>query len=165
MLLIRSIEPADSLESITILLHRAYARLGAMGLNYTAVDQTPAMTSERMNGGHCFVAHWDGQLAGTVLVKPPDPTSECEYFVRDSVASLRQFAVDPDLQGRGIGHALVEACENWACQSGHRELALDTAEPAIHLVNLYQGMGFAHVGFVQWPGKSYRSVVMSKSLR
>lgn len=37
---IRPIEPGDSLEELTRLLHRAYAPLGKLGLNYTAVDQS-----------------------------------------------------------------------------------------------------------------------------
>jgi GNAT superfamily N-acetyltransferase len=164
MLRIRPLAATDSLESLTTLLHRAYARLGAMGLNYTAVDQSAETTSERLRGGHCLVAEWNDELVGTVLIKPPDPTSECEYFTRDGVASLRQFAVDPKRQGQGIGLALARACEAWARQAGSVELALDTAEPATHLVQFYQRMGFVQVGFVQWPGKVYRSVVMSKAI-
>ena len=34
----------DDAEALTDLLHRAYAELGAMGLNYTAVDQSVAET-------------------------------------------------------------------------------------------------------------------------
>ena len=37
---IRALGPHDSIEELTALLHRSYAALGAMGLNYTAVDQT-----------------------------------------------------------------------------------------------------------------------------
>jgi GNAT superfamily N-acetyltransferase len=164
MLHIRRIAPADSLEALTRLLHRAYARLGAMGLNYTAVDQPSETTARRIEGGCCFVAEWQGELAGTVLAKPTDQASECEYFSRQGVATLRQFGVEPELQGRGIGQALVHACEAWARERGFRELALDTAEPAAHLVRMYERLGFAPVGFVQWPGKVYRSVVMSKVL-
>ncbi len=165
MLSIRQLTPADSLEELTHLLHRAYAQLGAMGLNYTAVNQPTETTLRRLTGGCCFVAEWHGQLAGTVLAKPPEQSSECEYFARPDVATLRQFGVEPQLQGRGIGQALVHACEAWARENGFRELALDTAEPAKHLVQLYSRLGFAPVGFVQWSGKVYRSLVMSKALQ
>ena len=92
MLLIRQLSPADSLEELTRLLHRAYAQLGAMGLNYTAVNQPIETTVRRLSGGHCFVAEWQRQLAGTVLAKPTEQSSECEYFTRQGVATLRQFA-------------------------------------------------------------------------
>lgn len=41
---------------------------------------------------------------------------------------------------------------------------MDTAEQAAHLIKRYTGLGYAPVGFVQWPGKVYRSVVLSKPL-
>ena len=67
---IRELSLNDSLGEITKLLHRAYARLGAMGLNYTAVDQSPEVTAERIAGGHCLIAEMDGKVVGTVLIKP-----------------------------------------------------------------------------------------------
>ena len=48
---IRPIEPGDDVAALTDMLHRAYAVLGAMGLNYTAVDQTCEVTRERLAGG------------------------------------------------------------------------------------------------------------------
>jgi GNAT superfamily N-acetyltransferase len=164
MLHIRSLSNTDSLQEITGLLHRGYARLGAMGLNYTAVDQTSEVTAQRIEGGECFLAIWNGRIAGTVLAKPTDTQSECVYFTKQGVASLRQFAVDPELQGKGIGRALIARCESWAVDTSHAELALDTAEPAEHLVKLYSSLGYNKVGTVQWPGKRYRSVVMSNAV-
>ena len=164
MLHIRPLQPDDSLAALTALLHRAYARLGALGLNYTAVDQDEASTARRVAGGHCLLAFWEGQLAGTVLLQPTYAQNDCAYFTRPGVAALHQFAVEPGLQGHGIGRALMQAGEDWARAQGFEELALDTAEPATHLVALYQGLGYEPVSHVQWPGKVYRSVVMSKRL-
>jgi hypothetical protein len=41
---------------------------------------------------------------------------------------------------------------------------LDTAVPAVHLVALYEKLGFREVAQVQWPGKFYRSAVLIKDL-
>lgn len=164
MLLIRPLADHDSIDELTALLHRAYARLGAMGLNYTAVDQSPQVTRQRLEGGQGLVAEWCGALAGTIVVKPPQPGSDCAYFRRDGVAAAHQFAVDPARQGLGIGRALLAAAEAWAGAQRHRELAMDTAEQATHLIALYTGLGYRPVGNVQWPGKVYRSVVLSKVL-
>ncbi len=162
---IRPLTDADSLGELTQLLHRAYARLGAMGLNYTAVDQTVDVTARRLAGGHALVAESsDGHLVGTVVVQPTYATNDCAYFTRPGVAAVHQFAVDPAWQGQGLGQRLLAACEAWASEQGFGELAMDTAEQATHLIRLYQGLGYQPVGHVQWPGKVYRSVVLSKPL-
>jgi GNAT superfamily N-acetyltransferase len=164
MLVIRHLLPRDSIAELTRLLHRAYAPLGAMGLNYTAVDQTDEVTAKRIAGGQCFVADSDGAIVGTIVVQPTYATNDCAYFTRQGVAAVHQFGVEPSAQGQGVGRALLAACETWATERGYRELAMDTAEPATHLVALYNGLGYWPVDGVQWPGKVYRSVVLSKML-
>ena len=165
MLTVRSFSVADSLIDLTHLLHRAYARLGRMGLNFTAVDQTPEVTAKRIARGHCFIAEWTGVIAGTIVVQPTYEENECEYFTKSGVAAVHQFGVEPTLQSNGIGRALIRACETWAREREYTELALDTAEPAAHLVSFYERLGYSRVGSVQWSGKVYRSVVMSKALQ
>lgn len=44
---------SDSIAELNSLLHRAYVHLGAMGRNYTAVDQTPEGTENRIRDGKC----------------------------------------------------------------------------------------------------------------
>ena len=61
-IIVRPIGPIDSLAAMTELLHSAYARLGAMGFNYTAADQTEEITRERVAGGTCLVAVDDASL-------------------------------------------------------------------------------------------------------
>lgn len=162
--IIRPLTPDDSIEVLTDLIHRAYAPLGAMGLNYTAVDQSAEITAQRASRGICFVAIRGREIIGTLVVQPPDPESECRYFSRPGVASVRQFAVAPERQGTGVGSNLLAKAESWARDQGYSEVAMDTAEPATHLVELYGRRGYLFVDWVQWPGKTYRSVVLSKSL-
>jgi len=165
MVEIRQIGPSDSIEELTELLHRAYAPLGSVGLNYTAVDQTPSTTRERVNAGCCYVAIEGGRLIGTIVVEPTSRNdAECPYFAKPGVASAHQMAVAPQCQRRGIGSRLLEAAEMWARNNGFSELALDTAEPAHHLVEMYSRRGYRHVDTTQGEGKSYRSVFMSKKL-
>lgn len=162
---IRPLQPTDSIAELTSLIHRAYARLGNMGLNYTAVDQTAEVTAERIRGGACFVVVDGTRVIGTITAQPTYAENECEYFTRPGVAAAHQFAVDPDRQGEGVGRMLLEQVEQWARVGGYQELALDTAEQATHLVDMYGRLGYRHVGHVQWTGKVYRSVVLSKRLR
>ena len=168
--ILRPIAPSDSLEALTALLHRAYARLAAMGLNFTAVDQSVEDTRRRVASGQCFVADDGGQLVGTVTVcEAYDPNREpwaraTPWFYRRDVAHLHQLAVDPGAQGQGLGDRLLAAGEQWAQARGRGAVALDTAVPAAHLRQRYARLGYADVDEVQWPGKRYRTVVMLKAL-
>jgi GNAT superfamily N-acetyltransferase len=154
----------DSLAELTSLLHAAYARLGAMGLNYTAVDQSPETTAKRMAQGECWLAIIGREIVGTVVLTGPIQDCECVEYTRADMASLHQFAVSPAHQGLGVGRGLIELCERRAREQGYAFLALDTAEEAAHLRALYGRSGFVDSGHVQWPGKRYRSVVMLKQL-
>ena len=165
MPLVRLFSESDSIVELTHLLHRAYSRLGKLGLNYTAVDQSTEVTAKRIHGGTCYVATHANTLVGTILVQPSYSKNECEYFTRPGVAAAHQFAVEPDHQSLGIGRMLLATAESWTRENGFRELAMDTAEKATHLIELYLSLGYRHVDLVQWPGKVYRSVVLSKRLQ
>jgi uncharacterized damage-inducible protein DinB/GNAT superfamily N-acetyltransferase len=167
---IRPLAARDSLGALTDLLHRAYAPLAARGMNFTAADQSVEQTRRRVADGQCWVAEAGGAIVGTVTVCGPyDPAqaplaAEAPWFRDSETAHFQQFAVDPSAQGQGLGRRLVATCETWAREHRYRWLALDTAEPAGELRTLYARLGYRDVGHVQWPGKSYRSVVMRKAL-
>lgn len=162
---IRVLAPTDSVEDLTRLLHDAYRILGEMGLNYTAVDQDEETTFRRINRGECLVAELEGVIVGTVTWYRPQTLVGCAWYRRPGVAVFGQFAVHPQRQRSGIGSLLISDVEQRAQQAGASELALDTAEPAKHLIDYYARRGFREVETAQWNGKTYRSVIMSKTLR
>jgi uncharacterized protein YhfF/GNAT superfamily N-acetyltransferase len=161
---IRRLAPGDSFAALTELLHRAYAPLSAAGLNFTAVDQDEARTRERCGRGATFVAERDGRLVGTLTVVGPAESKEYGRFATPTSWHLEQFAVEPALQGTGVGRALVVAAERFARDHGATAILGDTSEQATHLVALYARAGYGVVGQIQWPGKTYRSVVMEKRI-
>jgi GNAT superfamily N-acetyltransferase len=161
--LLRLLGPTDSLAELTLLLHRAYARLGAMGLNYTAVDQTPEVTRERTEGRECYVAESGGRIVGTVAFHL-DQRDRPPCARREDLAYLSQFGVEPELQGSGIGGLLLDRVEERAVALGFPAIALDTAIPATHLVRFYEKRGYRPIGEDQFAGKTYRSVVLAKAL-
>ncbi|MBX9736091.1 MAG: hypothetical protein K2X32_04125, partial [Phycisphaerales bacterium] len=55
-LTLRRLRPTDSIEQLTELLHRAYAKQVAMGLHALASHQSPEVTRRRVSRGECFVA-------------------------------------------------------------------------------------------------------------
>lgn len=161
---IRDFSDEDSLATLTDLLHCAYSALGAMGLNYTAVDQSVEKTAQRIGRGRCLVAIDGSEIVGTILLVLGDPRSECPYYTRPGVAGVHQFGVLPERQGQGIGSALLRRAEELARAGGCSEVALDTAEPATQLIEYYSRRGYRRVAEMSWPGKRYRSVILSKPL-
>lgn len=162
----RRFEVSD-VPQLTQLLHRAYAELGALGLNFTAVDQNDETTLRRATGGATWVIEEGGRLMATMTVSwPPEQqiqelTSEASIENR---AWLNQLAVDPSRRGEGLARRLRDSGFEWCRDRGALSIGLDTAKPAKHLVDLYGSWGFDHVGEVQWPGKTYSSVIMTRML-
>ncbi|KXK57320.1 MAG: hypothetical protein UZ07_CHB004000728 [Chlorobi bacterium OLB7] len=59
---------------------------------------------------------------------------------------------------------MIELAEAEARALGATELALDTAQPAEHLCQWYQRLGFRFIEYAQWDVTNYRSVILSKRL-
>ena len=161
---LRRLRPEDSLEQLTGMLHRAFSRLGKMGLGCSCVNQTTDATRERVARGECFVATSGERIVGTITLYAPDTASESRHYRNARIASIRQLAVDPRFQGKGVGSALLRVAENWARHRGYARLALDTPEPAAHLVAYYRRQGFRIEQILQFPDRGYRSVIFAKTL-
>lgn len=76
-----------------------------------------------------------------------------------SLVELVSLAVAPDVQGRGLGQALIAAAEHLARERGHRELfAISLAEA------LFLRMGFTLTSIEIYPEKiaRYRSISRSE---
>jgi GNAT superfamily N-acetyltransferase len=117
----------------------------------------------RAKAGDCFVVVSEGKVIGTMTLYAPDNESACEHYHRRNVATIRQLAIDPSWQNRGIGKSLLAFAEHWAATRGYSEIALDTPYPASHLVAFYRGQGFRIVDAVRFAGKVYESAVLSKA--
>ena len=162
---IRPLAPTDSIEELTALLHRAYAELAAMGLRYSATHQSSEVTAARASEGECALAVLDGVVVGTITLVPPDRARGTAWYDRSDVATFGQFGVEPHLKRHGIGSALLEHVVARALALGARELACDTSERALHLIEYYARRGFRQVGFADWrPHTNYRSVILSRAL-
>ena len=163
--LIRPFREDDAIPPITRLLHDAYAPLAAMNLRFTATHQNDEVTLARLMRGVPWVAELDGEIVATVTLYPAEGSSYgCEWYDKPGVFYFGQFAVRPDLQGKGLGGRLVAVMEAEAAARGASELALDTAEGALHLIRWYEKLGFRFVGFMDFSTTNYRSVVLSKTL-
>lgn len=158
---------AEDAHPLTALLHEAYADLGARGLNYTAVDQDVATTRARASGGQCWVVESDGVLVATLTMSLP-PSAALQTLTPEARvihrAWLNQVAVAPPFRGRGIARDLWSRGQEWALAQHATSVDVDTATPATHLLRLYEGWDFNLAETIQWPGKTYRSTVMTRPL-
>lgn len=162
--MVRPYRDADSITVLTDLLHRAYAPLAAAGMRFVATYQSEEVTRDRINRGTCFVAERRGELVGTITLYPPEPHCPAVLYRQPDVWHFGQFAVEPRLQGKGIGVRLLKGAKDAARAQGARRLALDTSERAEQLISLYRAWGFDVVETVQWEETNYLSVVMCSGL-
>ncbi len=169
---VRPLEPDDSLAHLTYLLHRAYKQHAEHGIKALAAFQPEEVTRKRISGGECYVALHLGKIVGTILFKSAAQTAAAgvggslsiAYLQRGDVASFSQLAVEPEHQGHGIGSRLILTAERRAIQTGAREIALSTPEPATWLVQMYQRYGYRIVERAQWNETNYVSAIMAKPL-
>lgn len=160
---IRKFSESDSVSELVSLLHRAYKQLADMGLYFVATY----IKEEEMQGfidrGECFVAEHDGRLIGTILLYPRGKNTP-EIYKRDDLLVFGKFAVEPEYQCKGVGGMLMDFIEKYVKEKGIKELALDTAEEAQHLIDYYSKRGYKPIGYHQWNITNYRSIVMTKKL-
>lgn len=163
---IRPFDPdRDSVTEITSLLNRAYKRLADQGMRYLASHQDDTITWSRISKGECYlgVRSEDARIVATVVFVPPGVgDAECNYYQRPGVAWFQQFAVEPDLQKRGIGSRIMDLIEGRAQELGADEIALDTATTATRLIAMYQKRGYEIVDGADWEVTNYQSVIMRK---
>jgi ribosomal protein S18 acetylase RimI-like enzyme len=156
----------DSIEELTQLLHGSYKVLADMGLNYVAAAQDNSITLNRTRNAYkCYIGIYKRKIASTISLYSPKPSDKSNWYSKDFVAKIGQFAVAPELQKYGIGSKMMDIAEEEAGRLNNvRELALDTAETAYHLIDFYKKRGYRYVETVQWDETNYKSVVLSKSL-
>ncbi len=67
----------------------------------------------------------------------------------DNVAFLEGWFVVPDARGRGVGRALVAACEQWARSQGCSEFASDAESDNEASIAAHLALGFSDEGLVR----------------
>jgi GNAT superfamily N-acetyltransferase len=68
--------------------------------------------------------------------------SHSAHFTGQPQAYIGELATREDVEGRGVGAALVEACERWAREQGYTILTLTTGAGNSRALRFYDHLGF-----------------------
>ncbi|MBV9259466.1 MAG: GNAT family N-acetyltransferase [Ktedonobacteraceae bacterium] len=68
--------------------------------------------------------------------------SHAKNFTGEPQAYLGELAACENIEGRGVGSALIKACEEWARNQGYMLLVLDTGAGNERARRFYQHIGF-----------------------
>src|SRR5437763_7883138 len=98
-----------------------------LGLNFTESE-----LEKEKNNLH-IAAYEDDQMLGCCMLVEEDPQT----------VRLRQMAVINDLQGKGIGRALMQFAENLARDRGYKKITMHARKNA---TGFYEKMGYRKRG-------------------
>ena len=85
-----------------------------------------------------LIAELDGKPAGCAFL-----VTLVDYFNERSHAHLSVLAVEKASEGKGVGSALLDACEQWARARGSDRLTLSALVTNARARALYERRGFA----------------------
>jgi len=68
--------------------------------------------------------------------------SHSEHFTGQRQAYIGELATSETAEGRGVGKALVQACETWAREQGYTMLTLSTGAGNTRALRFYHDLGF-----------------------
>lgn len=105
-----------------------------IGLEFTPEDLSIEYTST-----HLAAYTDDDKLLGTLVMKP----------LENGQIKMRQVAVFPQYQKKGVGQLMVAASEDFSNENGYKEIVLSARVPA---VPFYQRLGYEVVS------KKYKEV-------
>lgn len=144
-MMIRTALPSER-EAVGELRVLAYSHRGLL-------DASPSYTDTLRELGwrgrdEVLVAEVDGRVVGTVVFVPWNPRSEIARGPDE--AEIRAFAVDPSVQRRGVGAALVRAVVERAEAEGASRLVLCTQTVMTGAQRLYEAHGFVRLPERDW---------------
>ena len=86
-------------------------------------------------GGQIFMALWNGEVVGTVAMKP----------VGQQIWEMTKMAVTANFQGKKIGRGLAETAIAWARHSGGQKIVLYSNTMLGSAMALYERLGFREI--------------------
>lgn len=95
-------------------------------------DPSEALVAEYLEEGCLYRAVWDDVVVGVFVLLP----------LEETLWELKNIAVAPEWQGKGVGKALLEAALAEAKEKGATMLQVGTGNSSIRQLAFYQKAGF-----------------------
>ena len=99
-------------------------------------DPSKELVDKYLKHSEVFVATQHGETVGIVVLLP----------ITTGKAEIKNIAVKPELQGKGIGSYLIKNVIKVARQKKFRKICIGTANSSIVPLYLYQKLGFEITG-------------------
>lgn len=144
---VRDVRPAEHVAAGAVTL-AAYRALPGAHLSDGYARELEDV-ERRVQGAVVLVAVEGGRVLGTVTYVP-DPASSYAELLGPGEAGLRMLAVDPAVQGRGVGWGLVAACVARARADRAERLVLHTTPWMTSAHRLYERAGFRRAPMRDW---------------
>jgi GNAT superfamily N-acetyltransferase len=141
---VRPLRDSDDATAIGALVQRAYFALPGYPRD-PEYDASLADVAGRAAEAVVVVAVADGVAVGCVTYVPEHTNPHAEHD-DPAAASFRAFAVDPAVQGQGVGRALLDWISAEARRTGRARVRIHTLESMPGAQRLY-----AHYGYVRDP--------------
>lgn len=130
-------EDAERVGQLTLAGYDAYGRIEGPYRDALADPR------ERVDGcTELLVAELDGEVVGTVTFVLPGDREWESRPEPEGDAGFRVLAVDPAVEGHGVGRALVMACIAAARAHGRHRIVIVTMAWMHRAHRLYEGLGF-----------------------
>ncbi|KUM05400.1 GNAT family N-acetyltransferase [Chromobacterium subtsugae] len=147
----------DDLPAVCQLIQQAFAPLlSQLPSPPTALDETIAsLTGHLSSGSQIFVAARQSRIVACLLVLPPE----------NGCAEIKRVCTHPDLQGQGLGAALLDYAEQELQRQGVQQLKLSTRRRLPSNLQFYQRLGYEVSAQQPYPqGIEDERVTLSKPL-
>ena len=142
----------------------------------TAWGPAPFTTEESLGmlaTGRIYIAHQDGQVAGTVALSWDDEGMWGQKGLDQQAAYIHRLATGSRFRGQGIGAQIVSWVSDQASEAGRPFLRLDCAYDNRELCNYYEKLGFQETARKDLPKSQgarnpnnpvYRAALYQKSI-
>jgi ribosomal protein S18 acetylase RimI-like enzyme len=126
--------------AVTALAYREFARPGESDWeDYLAHI---ADVASRARTATVLVAVEDGRILGSATLELGARIDDDDPPLEPGEAHIRMLGVHPDVRGRGIARALMQACFERARAAGRSRMTLATTHRMVVARRMYEGMGF-----------------------